>query len=211
MSIPKVKIGDLVQIRAGYQTRGAVKARAGGSHVLLQIRDFDEARSRIDVEGMVRVSPGRINEAQVLHDGDVVFLAKGAKNFAFVPREIPRPALVASYFFLVRPSDEIDADYLAWFLNLDTTRAALARLVAPGSHMPVVRREYLEGLEVSLPSLERQRTIAAVDALAARRQHLLDELAETQRTLATALCVRAAGTSTKKQAMRERPMKEQTD
>ena len=196
MEAEKALIRDLARIRAGYQTRKGVKATPGGSHALLQIRDFDEERTEIDLEGITRIVPGPINEEQVLRAGDVIFLAKGAKNFTFVPKGLPEPALAASYFFILRPGRRIVADYLAWFLNLKSTRRMLSRYVGQGTHIPVVRREVLENVEVPLPAIETQRIIVELAALADEQQRLLTDLADKKQLLATAACLGAANHST---------------
>ena len=199
MEPAKLRIRDLAQIRAGYQSRKGVKSTPTGSHALLQIRDFNEERTRIDLGGITRISPGPINDEQILRDGDVLFLAKGAKNFSFVPKDLPKPALAASYFFILRPGRAIDPAYLAWFLNLDSTRQTLSRYVGHGTHMPVVRREVLENLQVSLPDIDTQRMIVDVTALADKQLRLLADLAHKKQLLATAACVLGANQSTSDQ------------
>ncbi len=195
MQAEKAKIRDLTRIRAGYQTRKGVQAAPEGSHALLQIRNFNEARTEIDLEGIARIAPGSINQDQVLRNGDVIFLAKGAKNFSFVPKGLPSPALAASYFFILRPGHRIDSDYLAWFINLESTRQMLSRYVGQGTHMPVVRREVLENVEVPLPDIQTQRRIVQLAALAGEEQRLLADLAHKKQLLATAACLHAANHS----------------
>jgi restriction endonuclease S subunit len=188
-------IKDLVQIRAGYQTRKEVKSTPSGTHSLLQIRDFNEERTEIDLKNITRIEPGQISEDQVLREGDVIFLSKGARNFSFAPSALPDPALAASYFFILRPARSIAPDYLAWFLNLETTKNLLRKYATHGAHMPVIRRDVLEDLEIPLPDLETQRKIVELAALAERQHRLLAELAAMKKLLATAACLRAANQS----------------
>ena len=202
MAAVRIKAGKLTRIRAGYQSRKAVRHDPGGSHALLQLRDFDDERREIAVERMARIVPGSIAKEQVLRDGDVVFLAKGARNFAFVPTGLPEPALVASYFFILRPCERIEAGYLAWYLNLESTRRLLSRYVGQGTHMPVVRREVLENLAVPVPPMTTQRGIIALAKLADEQGRLLGELAEKRRLLATGVCMRAAEDATGEQGDR---------
>lgn len=188
----RATIKDLVQIRAGYQTRKEVKSTPAGSHALLQIRDFNEERTRIDRDNIARIEPGAINEDQVLREGDVIFLAKGSKNFSFAPTDLPEPALAASYFFILRPSRRLSPDYLTWFLNLETTKTVLRKYATQGAHMPVVRRDVLENLEIPLPDLVTQRKIVELAALIERQGQLMADLIEKKKTFANAACLRAA-------------------
>ncbi len=185
-------IKDLVQIRAGYQSRTEVKSNPNGSHALLQIRDFNEDRTEIDLDNITRIEPGAISQDQVLRNGDVIFLSKGAKNFGFAPSELPEPALVASYFFILRPSHDLAPDYLAWFLNLETTKKLLRKYATQGAHMPVVRRDVLENLKIPLPDLCTQHKIVKIATLSEHRSRLMAELTEKKKNFVNAVCLRAA-------------------
>lgn len=187
---PKLK--DLVHIRAGYQTRKMVKPNPAGSHALIQIRDFNDDRSEIDLKHIARIEPGPISEDQVLRDGDVIFLSKGAKNFSFVPRDLPGRSLAASYFFILRPDERLYPPYLSWFLNLESTKDALRQYATQGAHMPVVRRDVIEDLEIPLPDLATQRKIVELAALIERQGQLMAELTEKMKIFANSACLHAA-------------------
>ncbi|MCC6353117.1 MAG: restriction endonuclease subunit S [Verrucomicrobiae bacterium] len=180
----RVHLGELATVRAGLPLRKAVAAVADGSHFLLQIRDFGPDRRTIYGEGMVRVSPESIGKGGELREGDIVFLAKGTRNFSCVVRALPGPAVAAPHFFILRVRGQVLPEYLAWFLNQDAPRRQFTRLAGAGARVPVVRREVLENIEVPLPDLATQRRIVEFDALMRRQLALLNELAEKKRTLA---------------------------
>lgn len=191
-----VPIRSLAQIRAGYQTRTGVETSPEGTHALVQLRDFDESRTSLDCGNLALIEPGAINPVQVLQEGDVLFLAKGAKNFAFAPIGLPKPSLAASYFFILRPDARILPPYLAWFLNLYSTKRLFSQFSGFSAHMPVVRRDVIEEILVPLPALETQTMIVELDALGRRQQDLLAELARAQHALHTAICKQLASQST---------------
>lgn len=172
--------------------RGRVESRPDGTHGLLQLKDFDDERREINSASVARILPGRISEEQLLRDGDVIFLAKGMRSFAFVPRAVPQPCLVAATFFILRPKDWVLADYLCWALNSESSQRTLIRHTGRGTAMPVVPRETLENLSVPLPDVKKQRLIIEVAALAERERRLLEDLVERKQKLAAALCVRAS-------------------
>ena len=187
---PSKQLSELASIRAGYQTRTGIKPVAEGSHFLVQLRDFSPDRATMDAAGLVRVSAGQVGEGQDLREGDVLFLAKGAKNFAHVPVSLPGPALAASYFFIIRPKSEVVPEYLAWFLNLESTRRHLAKRTGSGIHMPVVRRDVLEELEIPTPDRKTQEAVVELDRLSKQQQSLLTKLADAKRTFSTEACRR---------------------
>jgi hypothetical protein len=186
-------LSSVAWIRAGYQSRSTVEESPDGSHALVQLRDFSADRGSLDVSGVARIQPGGINPEQILQEGDVLFLAKGLRNFAFVPELLPSPSLAASYFFIIRPERRILPHYLAWFLNLGSTKKRFSRLSGYSAHMPVVRRDVLEQTLIPLPDLATQQKIVALADLAVRQEKLLVELAEKKKALATAACLYAAG------------------
>ena len=186
------KIPDIASISTGHQSRKAVGNEPFGSHFLLQIRDFDERRGSINTDGMIRFSPLSPDRDQPLQGRDVLFLARGQKNFAFAVRELPHPTLASSYFFVLRPKEIVSGPYLAWYLNQPAAQRHFKRLATTGAHMPIVNRDVLESLKVPVPDLATQRKIVELDALASAQTKLLAELAYKKRTLANAACRHAA-------------------
>lgn len=189
----KQELKKLTQISSGYQTRKGVEECPNGTHYLLQIRDFNKARTSVKTKGMARISPPGMDPDSHLRGGDVLFLAKGQKNFAWCVGRLPDlPVLAASYFFVLRPLPEVDGEYLSWFLGQEPARLHFARLATTGAHMPIIRRDVLESLEVPFPDLATQRKIVELADLAKEQAKLFAELAEKKQALATAACLRAA-------------------
>ncbi len=189
---PTHKLGEIADVRAGYLTRKAVRNEPEGTHCLLQIRDFSRDRTAVNVANMVRITPEPRSSVSSLQPGDVVFLAKGANNFAVAISDMPAPTLAASYFFILRPKPMVLSGYLAWFLNHESTRALLSRLATTGAHMPIIRRDVLESIEIPLPPITAQKTIAALDSLRLQEQTLLADLARKQQELVSGVCMTTA-------------------
>ncbi|MEM9158418.1 MAG: restriction endonuclease subunit S [Verrucomicrobiota bacterium] len=187
-----MKLNDVSQARPGYLSRSKIEPNEKGSHFLLQIRDFDKERRTIDASGLFRFFAKPVKDESLLQDGDVIFLAKGARNFAAAVQGLPYPCLAASYFFVLRPLPKLLPAYLAWQLNQEPARQHFAKFGTSGAHMPVVRREVLENLEIPLPNIEQQRKIVAIDQLARQQTRLLAQLADKKLKLAAAICQQAA-------------------
>lgn len=187
------KIREFIRLFSGFQSRKGVDLQPEGNHYLLQIRDFDESRTFVNPGGLGRINAPAVDAEACLREGDVLFLAKGVRNFAYaIPDSLPTPLLAGSYFFILRPTENVFAPYLAWFLNQEPVRRYFFRYATTGAHIPVVRREELENLVVPLPRLDTQQKIVELAGLANRQASLLAELAEKKNTLATSICLRAA-------------------
>lgn len=111
-----------------------------------------------------------------VRSGDVLFMSRGEKNRAArivqcVPNAVPTVA-----FFVLRPRHEVDAEYLAWFLNQAPTQAAIGQ-VRTGAGTPMVQRTLFENLTIPMPSLAEQRGIAHLSGLQQREHELMTQLA----------------------------------
>jgi len=186
------KLAQIAQILTGFHARKGVEQEQDGTHRLLQIRDFNSARTSVSYDEMISVSPGEISPKMCLQPGDVVFLAKGVHKFAYAFDELPEPTIASGYFFVVRPSEEVLPTYLAWYLNQEPALQHYRRYGTSGARMPVVSRDGFGALPVPVPSLSTQKGIIEIDELAQREQSLLARLSEKKKTLATAACLRLA-------------------
>lgn len=186
------RLADVAEVRAGYLTKKPVRPRRDGTHHILQIRDFNDDRSAIHTNRMVRFIPDSPSSVHALQNGDVVFLARGVRNFAFAPIDLPAPSVAAGYFFVIHPGQQVLPGYLAWCLNHPNTLRALARSATSGAHMPVVRRADIENVLVSIPPIPVQQAIMQIDGLMRDEQNLLNELARKRRDLISAVCMSAA-------------------
>lgn len=196
---PALQIPQFASLRAGYQIRAKVENQPGASHRLIQIRDFNEDRSAYDRDNLFSIEPGgKVEQSQILRNGDVLFLSRGHHPFACALRDVPPRSLASPYFFIIRPRDpdRVLPAYIAWFLNLPQTLRQIRRQSTVGAHMPIVRREILESLRIPMPPPPMQGKIARVSELARRRKALLAELSEKQQLFATAVCAKAAHATT---------------
>ena len=185
------RLGKLTSVFTGYQSRNTVETSDSGSHWLLQIRDFDESRRTVDWTSATSFLPELSESDTELREGDVVFLARGHRNFAWAVHDLPGPTLATAYFFVLRPHDGLTGNYLAWYLNQQPALRHIRRLGTSGAHMPIVRRADLESLEVPVPDLATQHRVAAFSELAEKQQRLLFELAELKQLQATSACLQA--------------------
>jgi hypothetical protein len=185
-----MKIRDIAETRAGYQFRGVVREVPGGSHRVIQIRDFDEHR-RLRVDDLARVEPERSPEPYLARDDDVLFLSRGHRLWASHLREAPEKAVVTGYFFIVRPRQStVRAAYLAWYFNEAPFQSVLRQFMR-GSHMPLVSLADFGELDVEVPPLAVQDAVVALGALAMHERELLAVIQAKRQTLIERVCLRA--------------------
>ena len=187
-----MRLSKIAKIQSGYISRGRIDPREDGSHFLLQARDLDAHRLTYRVDDLIRFNPIMSRKDWILKTGDVLFMARGTRNFSVLLQEIPDSVLAAACFFIVRVwTVEVLPGYLCWYLNQAPVEDYLLRYCGKGVHMPVVRRSVLENIDVPIPTLDIQKRIAELNALMRDEQELLKKLAEKRKDLLTAACMKA--------------------
>ena len=169
----------LIKNITNIQTGLFAKPTGIGELIYLQSRHFDEYGQMQSVLHPDLITEG-ISEKHLLKDGDVLFAAKGTKNFAVVFESHNEPSVASTSFFVIRPTDKkVLPQYLAWFLNNHTTQTLL-KSQAIGTSIPSISKQVLENLEITVPGMETQKAILQVIKLR-NKEKLLRQKIETLR------------------------------
>lgn len=163
----KTLIKDITSIQTGLFARPSDK----GQVVYLQSKHFDE-NGKLQVELHPDLLAADISENHLLKHGDVLFAAKGTKNFAAVYESQNPPAVASTSFFVLRPTNnKILPDYLSWFLNNPETQIVI-KDKARGTAIPSIRKTVLEDLEISIPSIDKQRMVIQLSTLVRKENEI---------------------------------------
>lgn len=165
----------LIKDIAHIQTGLFAKPSGVGELVYLQSKHFDEYGQLHAVLHPDLVTDG-ISEKHLLKDGDVLFAAKGTKNFAAVFENHNEPSVASTSFFVIRPTDKkLLPQYLAWVLNSQTTQTLL-KGQAIGTSIPSISKQVLENLEIAVPSIETQKAILQITKLRNKEKRLKQKI-----------------------------------
>jgi restriction endonuclease S subunit len=150
-----------------------------GEIVYLQARHFDQ-----NGELLATLHPDlqaeEVAEKHLLQPGDVLFAAKGTKNFAAVYEQYNPQAVASTSFFVIKLFDRnVLPHYLAWFLNSPTAQTFL-KGHAIGTSLPSISKTVLEHLEIPIPEKQTQLTILKIIEMR-RRETTLKHQIETLR------------------------------
>jgi len=147
-----------------------------GNACALQMRDIslDEG---VAWNGLVQTQIDGRRTPEWLQPGDVVFVARGTRNFAVSLQDVPRPAVCSQYFFLLRvkPTSGMLPDFLAWQINGAPAQRYLASN-AEGSDQLSIRRGVLESLPIVVPPIAKQGLIVALAHQATQEKKILEGL-----------------------------------
>ncbi|MDP3462486.1 MAG: restriction endonuclease subunit S [Bacteroidales bacterium] len=165
----------LIKKIADIQTGLYAKPSGVGDVVYLQSKHFDEYGHLHAVLHPDLMAKG-ISEKHLLKDGDVLFAAKGTKNFAAVFENHNEPSVASTSFFVIRPADnKVMPQYLAWVLNNHTTQTLL-KGQAIGTSIPSISKQVLENIEITVPSIETQKVILQITKLRNKEKSLKQKI-----------------------------------
>jgi hypothetical protein len=187
-----MKLKKIAKIQSGFISRGKIDPRNDGTCLLLQAKDVAANHLSYRTDALVRFMPKLSGKDWFLKSGDILFMARGARNFSVLIDKLPESVLAAACFFVVRISNsEILPEYLWWYLNQLPVEEYLKRFSGRGVHMPVIRRAVLESIDIPLPPIKTQTQVSNMTMLLQREQDLYKRLADKRKYLIAEICLQS--------------------
>lgn len=177
-----MKLGDISTIQSGLTLRGGPASDPDGL-LAVQLSDLT-SDGGLDRRTELRVDERLVSWRHLVGPGDVLFRSRGLRPIAWaVDDSIKEPAVAISPLFIVRPDTEvIDSRYLAWYLNQPAAQRHFAE-GARGTSLRMIGKPVLETVQIDLPPVHVQRSIAELSALAAQEKALSALIAERKNEL----------------------------
>ena len=175
----------MVSIKAGYPMRGRIEQVCGTGVRAVRLKDVS-LHDGVDWDACIETELAGRSSPQWLEQNDVLFAAHGSHNTAAFIREslkeAPFKAVATPMFFVLRVIDEatlpkVLPEYLAWFINAAPSQRYFEKN-AEGSGTKSVRRQVLESLEITVPTIEKQEQIIALAKNVNEQQKYLQQLAD---------------------------------
>jgi len=163
---------------ATIQTGVFAKPIEKGEIVYLQAKHFDENGELIETLYPDLNTDNKI-EKHILKKGDVLFAAKGTKNFAAWFKDKDLPAVASTSFFVIRLNahfqNKILPEFLAWYINQPTSQRFL-KMRARGTSMVSISKAVLQELEIPIPDQITQQTILKITHLRSTEKELIRKI-----------------------------------
>lgn len=183
-----MKLKELAEIQAGYQSTRKIRPEKNGTHSLIQAKDIQDQKS-IDYSNLIKFRPMRKPKLYLVQKNNILFQGRGFTHHAVHVQECPENVLAASVFYIIRIKHEgINPAYLAWWLNQAPVQHELWEK-AGSSYLSFVSIKILESVKIELPAMELQDKITGLMALKDREIRLLDELKKHKEKLINQLCI----------------------
>lgn len=187
----KIELKKIAAVHLGYSFRSRLEAKGNGTVAVIQMKDLT-VDNFVDCSGLTQVDMDQPRAHHAARPGDLIFRARGATATSAILTDDPGLAVVAAPLLRIRVKEQLVLpEYLNWFISQPPAQSYLASR-AMGSAPKMITKEALEGLEVFIPPLERQRAIAELAALSEEEQDLLRRLALKRRQLASAVLMQMA-------------------
>ncbi|MEZ5551546.1 MAG: hypothetical protein R3E82_11695 [Pseudomonadales bacterium] len=174
-AVKVVSLKEIADTRLGYPFRGAIQDSAGGNVAVVTMKNADPDAG-VDWAALPRTKLTGRKEPDWLRPGDVLFAARGSRNFAVHLDQVPDKAICAPQFYLLRVNAKtVQPSYLAWYLNQLPAQRYFAQS-AEGTLVQSIRRAVLVGMPFPIPSVKRQTLIAKLSDAVRREKQLTEKL-----------------------------------
>jgi len=172
---------------AGYPLRTSAEALEAGDSPFVQLKNVSLERG-VDWQAVAHVSLPSSRTQKLLNNGDVLFSARGGKNYGYLVSNPPEKSVCAPHFFVLSIKDKeiLDPAFLVWQLNQKPAQDYFER-TATGSNITNIRRLAIEKLSVAIPPIETQRSITAFAKTAMRERLVLQCLIDSRRQQSNAI------------------------
>lgn len=167
----RIELKNIASIQTGFYAKPSKE----GDVIYLQAKHFNEKGLLINDLHPDLLSEN-VSEKHLLNPGDIVFAAKGVKNFAAVFQEHNAAAVASTSFFVIRLTvDYVLSEYLSWFLNHPNTLVIL-KSKARGTSIASISKSVLEETAIIVPDLETQKKVLKINELRVLENKLKEQI-----------------------------------
>lgn len=173
----RTELGKIADVQAGYSFRSRLESLEAGAVSVIQMKDLTSS-NRVCCDALVKVDMEIPKEHHLLKAGDIVFRSRGLVTNSAILLDTLNAAVLAAPLLRIRCNFSIVMpEYLNWYINQHPAQSYLTSC-AEGTALKMISKLSLENLEIVVPSLERQRMISELAALAEREQEIMKKLAD---------------------------------
>ena len=187
-----VRVKNIATVQVGYSFRSRLEVSKGGGVAVIQMKDLLDDNT-VGCDQLIKIDMDSVKDHHLACKGDLVFRSRGLVSHAAILLEDPGKAVVAAPLLRIRITkpEIILSEYLNWYISQREAQVFLTSR-AIGTAQKMISKEVLEGLEVLLPSLDKQKSIVELALLSVREQTLSSVLAQKRRQYMSTLLMQLA-------------------
>lgn len=183
-----VTLKEIASISAGYPLRVSAEVLDAGGVALIQLKNVDPGTG-IDWATVVDVELPSGRKSRWLASDDVIFAARGARNFAYAVTGGPKRCVCSPHFFVLSVEDtkKLHPEFLAWQINQKPAQDYFRKTAVGTQAVLTIRRPAMEELPLIIPPLREQELIVGFWRAAQKEQAALKQLTENNSQLSSAI------------------------
>tara|TARA_R110002051_G_scaffold58469_1_gene107690 strand:- start:7256 stop:7843 length:588 start_codon:yes stop_codon:yes gene_type:complete len=194
MQVKKTKLKSIIPyegLASGYSFRGKITNKPNGNVRVIQLKDFTNNYSEIGEECYL-VDGSKIKDKYYLQDGDILFISKGANNFAVTYNKTDSiPTIASSALFVITVDPKVAYPrYVAWYIN-QTPVQSYFKQNEMGTYITSINKKTIEEIPLKLPPIQMQEKIATLAVLATKEQALYNQIKELRGSLIQTLLLKS--------------------
>ncbi|MFD0699993.1 restriction endonuclease subunit S [Myroides pelagicus] len=168
-------------IKSGYSFRGKIEPQVDGAVGILQMKDITADYYSFDYEQVDRSSAYDFKDKYILQDKDILFVSKGANNYAILFHQQAFPCVASGTFFVIRvDQSSVVPEFLVWYINQSTVQSYLAERKA-GTYVVNLTKGDVVGIPMRQVDYAKQQKIGAFVQLHQREQQLITLLQQSKK------------------------------
>lgn len=176
---------DIAEVLSGYAFRGAIVDNPFGTLCVAQASNIDGNQLHLDTENLKKIDEVPARTSAYLEEGDVIIASRtsmtgGFKACVFAGYE--RQVIASSSVLIIRPSADVTSEYLSIYLNSTMGQTELNRDTS-GSYVKALLRKQLLIVQIPVPSMVEQETLASLSENASSQNKLLEQKIQIHRNI----------------------------
>lgn len=178
-------LSKVANISTGRSFRGGVTEVSDGHYHVLQLKNVVSCESgyTIATDNLVRTEIEMKNKRPIplLHDGDIVVMAKGSNFTAHRLANVPANTVGTQHFISITSKDRdvVINDFIYFYLNLSSTQQWI-ETHGGGTYQKTISVATLSKLPFPIISIEKQQQLLVIAKDAAREKQILLELIDNR-------------------------------
>ena len=170
-----LKLKDVATVTAGHPFRGKIPEKSGSEVYAVQMKDVS-VENGICWDSVIETELGGKKRPDWLLNGDVLFAARGSRNYAVLIDQVTGKVVSSPHFYILRVNEKtLLPEFLVWQLNQKLLQNYFDR-AAEGSVTKSVRRSILESAAITIPPLDKQKQILGLYKTLLKEKKLCAEL-----------------------------------
>ncbi len=185
-TILQVALSEITTISAGHPFRGRIPEKSGSDIRVVQMKNISSG-SGVCWDAVIETELSGKKEPNWLMDGDVLFAARGSRNYAAIVDQLKGKVVSAPQLYILRVKGQsLLPEFLVWQLNQKPMQTYFDR-AAEGSFTKSVRRSVLEKAFLTVPPIEKQKQILRLHLTLLQEKRLYAELSQNADKLMNAI------------------------